>query len=171
MADHPNQELLRRGYAAYGAGDLDTVNALFADDIVWHVAGQSPIAGDYTGKEQVFGFFGKLQELSDGTSKIEVHDVLANDTHGVALVVESATRGGRSHEELRPTSTTSPTARSPSSGTRIPISRRRTSSGRSGSASTRFRRGSLPSQPPQKLITPAWSAPANSGPYTAVGKG
>ncbi len=98
MADHPNQELLRRGYAAYGAGDLDTVNALFADDIVWHVAGQSPIAGDYTGKEQVFGFFGKLQELSDGTSKIEVHDVLANDTHGVALVMESATRGGRSHE-------------------------------------------------------------------------
>ena len=98
MADHPNLELLRRGYAAYSAGDLDTVNELFDDDIVWHVAGRSVIAGDYKGKEQVFGFFGKLQELTDGTSKIEVHDLLANDTHGVALAMESATRNGRSQE-------------------------------------------------------------------------
>jgi len=78
--DHPNLELLRRGYAAYGAGDLETFNQLFADDVVWHVAGRSPVAGDYSGKEQVFGFFGKLQEMSDGTAKVEVHDLLADDT-------------------------------------------------------------------------------------------
>ena len=98
MTDHPNLELLRRGYAAYGSGDMDTINELFADDVVWHVAGRSPLAGDYTGKEQVFGFFATLQELSEGTSRVEVHDLLANDEHGVALVFESATRGGRSHE-------------------------------------------------------------------------
>jgi ketosteroid isomerase-like protein len=98
MADHPNLELLRRGYAAYGSGDMDTINEVFADDIVWHVAGRSAIAGDYRGKEQVFGFFGKLQEMSDGTSKVDVHDLLADDTHGVALVTESATRDGRSYE-------------------------------------------------------------------------
>jgi uncharacterized protein len=98
MSDHPNLELLRRGYAAYGSGDMDTINELFADDVVWHIAGRSPLAGDYNGKEQVFGFFGRLQELSGGTSKVEVHDLLANDEHGVALVIESATRGGRSHQ-------------------------------------------------------------------------
>jgi ketosteroid isomerase-like protein len=98
MADHPNLELLRRGYTAYGAGDMDTINELFADDVVWHVAGRSPLSGDYNGKEQVFGFFAKLAEMSDGTSKVEVHDVLANDEHGVAVVTESATRGGRNHE-------------------------------------------------------------------------
>jgi len=97
MAEHPNLELLRRGYAAYGTGDLDAISELFADDVVWHVAGRSPIAGDYSGKEQVFGFFAKLQEQSDGTAKVQVHDLLANDTHGVALVIESATRSGRSH--------------------------------------------------------------------------
>jgi len=48
--------------------------------------------------EQVFGFFAKLQEMSEGTSKLEVHDLLADDEHGVALVAESATRGGRSLE-------------------------------------------------------------------------
>ena len=57
MADHPNLELLRRGYAAYGSGDMDTINELFADDVVWHVAGRNPLSGDYNGKEQVFGFF------------------------------------------------------------------------------------------------------------------
>ena len=98
MAEHPNVELLRRGYAAYGAGDLDTINELFHDDVVWHVAGRSAIAGEYQGKEQVLGFFGKVAELSDGTAKIDVHDLLADDEHGVALVTLSATRGGRSHE-------------------------------------------------------------------------
>jgi ketosteroid isomerase-like protein len=98
MADHPNLDLLRRGYAAYGAGDMDTINELFADDVVWHVSGRSPIAGDYTGKEEVFGFFGKLQELSGGTSSVEVHDLLANGEHGVAIVTESATRNGNSYQ-------------------------------------------------------------------------
>jgi ketosteroid isomerase-like protein len=97
MGDHPNLDILRRGYAAYGSGDLDTVNELFADDIVWHVAGHSQISGDYAGKEQVFGFFGKLGELSGGTSKVDVHDLLAGDEHGVAIVSESAERNGRSH--------------------------------------------------------------------------
>jgi ketosteroid isomerase-like protein len=98
MTDHPNLDLLRRGYAAYDSGDMDTINELFADDVVWHVAGRSPLSGDYQGKDRVFGFFARLQELSEGTSKVEVHDLLANDEHGVAVVTESATRGGQNHE-------------------------------------------------------------------------
>jgi ketosteroid isomerase-like protein len=98
MADHPNLDLMRRGYAAYTSGDLDTISQLFADDVVWHVSGRSPLSGDYTGKEQVFGFFGKLQELSDGTSKVEVHDLLADDDHGVAIITQSGTRDGRTYE-------------------------------------------------------------------------
>jgi uncharacterized protein len=98
VADHPNLELMRRGYAAYTSGDLETIDRLFADDVVWHVSGRSPISGDYTGKEQVFGFFGKLQELSGGTSRVEVHDLLADDDHGVAIVTQSASRDGRTYE-------------------------------------------------------------------------
>jgi ketosteroid isomerase-like protein len=76
---------------------MDTINQLFADDVVWHVAGRNPISGDYTGKEQVFGFFANLQQLSDGTSTVEVHDLLADDEHGVAIVTESATRNGHTY--------------------------------------------------------------------------
>jgi uncharacterized protein len=98
MADHPNVELLRKGYAAYSTGDMDVLNELFADDIVWHIAGRSPVSGDYKGRDQVYGFFGKLMELSGGTSKIEVHDILANDEHAVALVTGTGTRSGKSFE-------------------------------------------------------------------------
>jgi uncharacterized protein len=96
MADHPNVELLRKGYGAYSSGDINVLNDLFADDVLWHVAGRSPLSGDYKGRDQVFGFFGKLMELSGGTSSLEVHDVLANDDHGIALVTGTATRNGKS---------------------------------------------------------------------------
>jgi ketosteroid isomerase-like protein len=89
---------MRRGYAAYVGGDMNVINELFADDIVWHVAGRSLIAGEYRGKQEVFGFFAKLQEMSQGTSTLEVHDLLASDDHGVAIVVESATRNGRAFQ-------------------------------------------------------------------------
>jgi len=92
MAEHPNVELLRKGYNAYSTGDIDVLNELFADDVLWHVAGRSQLSGDYKGREQVFGFFGKIMEISGGTSKLEVHDVLANDDHGVAIVTGSGTR-------------------------------------------------------------------------------
>jgi ketosteroid isomerase-like protein len=96
MADHPNAELVRRGYAAFSRGDMDTINEIFADDIVWHIPGRSPLAGDYKGKNEVFGFFGQLAERSGGTFSLDVHDILGNDEHVVAMTHEQAERGGRS---------------------------------------------------------------------------
>jgi len=98
MADHPNVQLLREGYAAFGKGDLDTVKALFTDDVVWHVGGNNPLAGDYKGQDEVLGFFGKSFELTNGTMQIDVHDILANDEHAVALVTTKAKRDGKSIE-------------------------------------------------------------------------
>ena len=95
MAEHPNVTLLRRGYEAFAQGDMDTLNNLFADNIVWHEGGRNPLSGDYKGIEQVLGLFGKLFELTEGTIKVEVHDILANDEHAVALVTISASRKGK----------------------------------------------------------------------------
>ncbi|MDQ3940758.1 MAG: nuclear transport factor 2 family protein [Actinomycetota bacterium] len=95
MADHPNAANLRKGYEAFKKQDLDAISDLFADNITWHVPGTSPLAGDYKGKEEVFGFFMKTIELSGGTFAIDVHDVLANDEHGVALVHVTGERSGK----------------------------------------------------------------------------
>lgn len=95
---HQNEELLRKGYAAFGSGDMDAVNELFADDIVWHVPGNNMLSGDYEGKDAVFGFLGKVMEGTGGTLQQEIHDVLANDEHAVALVKTRAERGGKTLE-------------------------------------------------------------------------
>lgn len=92
---HPNEDLVRRGFAAFGTGDLATLGELFADDIVWHVGGRSPISGDYKGKDEVFGFFAQLAERAGGTFRVDIHDVLANDEHVVALTKGTAQRQGK----------------------------------------------------------------------------
>jgi uncharacterized protein len=94
---HPNEDLLRRGYAAFGAGDLDTVMQLFAEDISWHIGGSSQVAGDYHGHQEVIGFFGRLIELTGGTFHLDIHDILANDEHGTALVTAHGDRDGRAY--------------------------------------------------------------------------
>jgi ketosteroid isomerase-like protein len=38
---HPNEESLRRGYDAFGKGDIDTVMSLLTDDTLWHIPGRN----------------------------------------------------------------------------------------------------------------------------------
>ena len=90
-----NEDLIRSGYEAFGAGDFTAVLALLAADITWHASGSNQLAGDYHGPQEVMGLFARLFELTGGTFRLDVHDVLANDTHGVALVTTRAERDGR----------------------------------------------------------------------------
>jgi hypothetical protein len=91
-----NAELVRSGYDAFSRGDVETVMALFADDILWHVPGRGPLSRDYRGPAEVLGFFREFMKLSNGTFHIYVDDILAKGDTVVALVTESAQRGGRS---------------------------------------------------------------------------
>jgi ketosteroid isomerase-like protein len=94
-AQHANIQRSKRAYEAFGKGDMATVSDLLADDVLWHVGGSSPLSGDYKGKDAVFGFFGKLMEVTGGTFKLEVHDILANDDHSVTLVRTTAEKNGK----------------------------------------------------------------------------
>jgi ketosteroid isomerase-like protein len=98
MAEHPNVARIRDGYAAFAKGDFAVLNDLFAEDLLWHDAGRSQLSGEYSGREAVYGLFGKLMEVTEGSFRIDLHAVLADDEHGVALVVITASRGGRSIE-------------------------------------------------------------------------
>jgi ketosteroid isomerase-like protein len=93
---HPNEDLVREGFAAFGRGDMDALQKqFFTEDVRYHVAGRSLIAGDYEGPEQVLQFFARLFELTGGTFSIELHDVLANDEHAVALFTIGGERAGK----------------------------------------------------------------------------
>jgi ketosteroid isomerase-like protein len=95
MAEHPNIARLKKGYEAFAAGDMDTLRDLFVDDILWHVPGNNPLAGDYKGRDEVFGFFARIAQETGGNFRLELHDVLSNDEHAVALARVSGERAGK----------------------------------------------------------------------------
>ena len=94
MVKHPNVGLVEKGFAAFAAGDMATLDALFTDGIVWHSSGHSFLAGDFTGKEAVFGNFARLAQETD-SFKQEIHTILADDEHAIALVTATPSRAGR----------------------------------------------------------------------------
>ena len=92
----PNEDMVRAASAAFGRGDLSALqNQFMADNIVWHIAGTGPLAGDYEGAAQVMGVLGKISELSGGTVRPELHDVLVSTDHTVALTTIRAQRAGK----------------------------------------------------------------------------
>lgn len=50
-------ELHRRQNEMYSGGSIDSVTELLAEDIVWHIPGSSPIAGDHRGVAQVIAYW------------------------------------------------------------------------------------------------------------------
>jgi ketosteroid isomerase-like protein len=67
---------------------------VFDPAIKWHVPGRSPLSGDYTGHEQIGGFFQRTMELSNGVFGIDVHNVLADGEIVVVLATVNAERNG-----------------------------------------------------------------------------
>ncbi|HLQ41306.1 MAG TPA: nuclear transport factor 2 family protein [Thermoplasmata archaeon] len=99
MFEHPNAALVERLYAAFDAGDKEALKKLIAEDAVWHVPGSTEISGDHRGHEAVFAYFQKLTELSGGTYRAELVDVLASDMHAAALAAAIGERGDRVLEQ------------------------------------------------------------------------
>jgi ketosteroid isomerase-like protein len=96
---HPNEDLVRRGYDAFSSGDVQTLRELWDPDIVWHAFGRSQLSGDHRGVDAVLGYFGQIMELSGGTLRVEVHDVVANDEHAVGLHSVHAERAGKTLDD------------------------------------------------------------------------
>jgi len=90
---HPNEALLRRGYDAFSSGDLEAIAAMLSEDVVWHVGGETVLAGDYKGHAEVFALFARLAQATDGTIRIAARDILANDDHGIVLTRTQAALG------------------------------------------------------------------------------
>ena len=100
MAEHLNVGLVKKGYEAFAKGDMATLADVLSEDMVWHIAGNNLLAGEYQGRDAVFKMFAQIAELSGGTFRNEPHDVLANDEHAVVLTRETASRQGKQLDGL-----------------------------------------------------------------------
>jgi uncharacterized protein len=97
-ATHSNALLLKKLYSDFSRGDVSAVLAACAEEMTFSIPGKSALAGKYTKATFASDFVTKLMELSGGTIQLTVHDILANDQHGVALISETLTRNGQKLE-------------------------------------------------------------------------
>ena len=92
-----NIEMARKGYQAFNEGHLEDAMEAIHEDILWHSGGDSPISGEFQGKQAVAEHLTKFGQLTEGTYEADVHDILASDDHTVVIGTATATRHGRTH--------------------------------------------------------------------------
>ncbi len=83
---HPNVARIRALFDAFRAGDVDAIRAAFAPDATWHFPGRrGALAGDHTGHDAILAFLGRVLALTEGTFRLNVEGVLADDREGVVF--------------------------------------------------------------------------------------
>ena len=95
-----NEDIVRRGYAAFAEGDMETLRSLFAPDAVHVATGNSQVSGEYRGVDAILGYYGTLFELSDGTFAAELQNVRSEgDDTVVATHRDKGQRGGKTLDQ------------------------------------------------------------------------
>ena len=87
-----NKELIKRGYEAFSAGDVETVMDLFDDDVEWVQPGASSVSGTFHGKAEVMEYMGRLAErsmsvnlkrlIAEGDTVVAITDVTVDGQTG-----------------------------------------------------------------------------------------
>jgi ketosteroid isomerase-like protein len=95
MTDHPNAQLLRDVYAAFGRGDVETASKYWTEDAVHHYPGRSELAGSHRGLDSTQQFAQRMFELTGGNLSMEVTDIGASDGFGYARLYTRYQRGDR----------------------------------------------------------------------------
>jgi ketosteroid isomerase-like protein len=92
----PNAAVVIRGYEAFNAADIEALGEIFAPEASWHTPGRSPVAGDYVGRDSVFGQFGRYGAETEGTFRAALAQVYeTDDGRVIGLHRNSGERDGR----------------------------------------------------------------------------
>ncbi|MER5683378.1 nuclear transport factor 2 family protein [Streptomyces sp. NPDC002205] len=101
MAEHPHAALVRKGYEAFNRGDMETLAEMLAGDATQHVPGNSPLSGDYKGRDEMLAYYRRLAEESDGTMTATLLNVLVDGRgHAVSVHRVMAKRMGRTLDAM-----------------------------------------------------------------------
>jgi ketosteroid isomerase-like protein len=85
----------KRAIELFHSGRVELMRAMLAEDIVWRVPHQNPLATDLVGLEDVLAFFQRVQAETKGTFKAEVRDLLADEHTVVCVMRVQAERDGK----------------------------------------------------------------------------
>jgi ketosteroid isomerase-like protein len=93
VSEHPNAQLTRRVFGAFGK-DAMQISAALCRDIVWRVPGSTVMSGEYRGRREVVEFLRRTGLETDGTYGSTLHTVIANDDWGLAVYRAWGSRNG-----------------------------------------------------------------------------
>jgi uncharacterized protein len=83
-------ELHRAQQELYGGGGAAPVRRLLDADIVWHVPGESPIAGCYEGPEEVIAYMLRRRDLADGTFRVRWRELMVGEDERFAALTDGS---------------------------------------------------------------------------------
>jgi ketosteroid isomerase-like protein len=89
------EDVVRRGYKAFGAGDMDTLLSLYTPNVVHSVPGNNLTSGEHKGSDGVLALYGQLFELSGGTLSVDLKSVKAQGEKVVTVHHSKAERDGK----------------------------------------------------------------------------
>jgi ketosteroid isomerase-like protein len=95
---HSNADALRAAFDAQTREEWAAVRDAFDDDVVFHVAGNNQFSGTYRGKEDVFQLFERRNESTGSKVELDIHSIVADDEHAIALITMRAEREGKRAE-------------------------------------------------------------------------
>jgi ketosteroid isomerase-like protein len=94
-----NVALVRRGFEAFGTGDIATLTELFHPDATWHAPAVGVLGGDRIGRDAIFAMFGMLGQETNGTFRaIPSTFAAAGDDQVFVRVYATGTRNDKSLE-------------------------------------------------------------------------
>src|SRR5262245_8974360 len=89
------RKLATRAWQAVSSGDATALESLYSEDIVWHVSGRGPWAGDHRGRDAVLGYLADVGEKAERFDA-SLEDVLIGDERMAFIMRANGRREGRS---------------------------------------------------------------------------
>ncbi len=80
------KQLFFEFYRALINNDESAIRNFLAEDVIWHETKINVLSGDLHGRDAVLNMMKEARAISQGSLLLELADVLANESHAVALI-------------------------------------------------------------------------------------
>jgi hypothetical protein len=92
--EHPHAKLARTAWEAVSTSDVDTLQDVCADDLIWHASGRGARSGDYRGRAAVLNY---LAAIGDAAERFDsrLDNVLVDENLVAVLFHVTGTRRDR----------------------------------------------------------------------------
>ncbi|MEO8456892.1 MAG: nuclear transport factor 2 family protein [Chloroflexota bacterium] len=93
--EQANLDLVKSLLAAFSNGNVLGIRGILTPDVKFRFPGYNALSGEFKGIDAALGLLSRIFQWNGGSTRIRLHDVLANEQHGVLLYTVTARHGDR----------------------------------------------------------------------------